>query len=210
MACLITCSPISISDDSVFRTNLSNPSRFVHTTRCARYQKGPWRGPSFTWRRERDVFGSSLSLTLRAHALRASLRLSKFVPDEFVEPESVRPHHSLRQIQERPLAGPLLYLAERVGCVRLILEPHPSRSRAQGQPAAVQIRSRRICRTRVGSSTPLAAPDTRKAPGGASLVSGGESGIRTHGRLAPAAVFKTAALNHSAISPKIVLPPPAV
>ena len=30
---------------------------------------------------------------------------------------------------------------------------------------------------------------------------GGESGIRTHGRLAPTAVFKTAALNHSAISP---------
>ena len=30
---------------------------------------------------------------------------------------------------------------------------------------------------------------------------GGESGIRTHGRLAPTAVFKTAALNRSAISP---------
>ena len=30
---------------------------------------------------------------------------------------------------------------------------------------------------------------------------GGESGIRTHGRLTPTAVFKTAALNHSAISP---------
>jgi hypothetical protein len=32
-------------------------------------------------------------------------------------------------------------------------------------------------------------------------VFGGESGIRTHGRLTPTAVFKTAALNHSAISP---------
>ena len=31
---------------------------------------------------------------------------------------------------------------------------------------------------------------------------GGESGIRTHGELAPTAVFKTAALNHSAISPQ--------
>ena len=30
---------------------------------------------------------------------------------------------------------------------------------------------------------------------------GGESGIRTHGRLTPTAVFKTAALNRSAISP---------
>jgi hypothetical protein len=30
---------------------------------------------------------------------------------------------------------------------------------------------------------------------------GGRSGIRTHGRLAPTAVFKTAALNHSAILP---------
>ena len=30
---------------------------------------------------------------------------------------------------------------------------------------------------------------------------GGESGIRTHGRFAPTAVFKTAALNRSAISP---------
>src|SRR5688572_16989165 len=32
-------------------------------------------------------------------------------------------------------------------------------------------------------------------------VNGGESGIRTHGRFDPSAVFKTAALNHSAISP---------
>src|SRR4051812_2479098 len=30
---------------------------------------------------------------------------------------------------------------------------------------------------------------------------GGEGGIRTHGGLAPTAVFKTAALNHSATSP---------
>jgi hypothetical protein len=30
---------------------------------------------------------------------------------------------------------------------------------------------------------------------------GGESGIRTHGRLAPSEVFKTSALNHSATSP---------
>ena len=30
---------------------------------------------------------------------------------------------------------------------------------------------------------------------------GGEGGIRTHGELAPTAVFKTAALNHSATHP---------
>ena len=35
----------------------------------------------------------------------------------------------------------------------------------------------------------------------AQSTGGGESGIRTHGELAPTAVFKTAALNHSAISP---------
>ncbi len=34
---------------------------------------------------------------------------------------------------------------------------------------------------------------------------GGESGIRTHGELPPTAVFKTAALNHSAISPRVTL-----
>ena len=33
------------------------------------------------------------------------------------------------------------------------------------------------------------------------LSDGGEGGIRTHGELAPTAVFKTAALNHSATSP---------
>ncbi len=32
-------------------------------------------------------------------------------------------------------------------------------------------------------------------------MAGGGSGIRTHGRLAPTAVFKTAALNRSAIPP---------
>ena len=32
-------------------------------------------------------------------------------------------------------------------------------------------------------------------------MTGGKGGIRTHGGLAPTAVFKTAALNHSATSP---------
>jgi hypothetical protein len=34
-------------------------------------------------------------------------------------------------------------------------------------------------------------------------MNGGEGGIRTHGGLAPTAVFKTAALNHSATSPRM-------
>ena len=33
------------------------------------------------------------------------------------------------------------------------------------------------------------------------MVSGGRGGIRTHGGVAPTAVFKTAALNHSATLP---------
>ena len=33
-------------------------------------------------------------------------------------------------------------------------------------------------------------------------LNGGEGGIRTHGGLPPTAVFKTAALNHSATSPR--------
>jgi hypothetical protein len=33
------------------------------------------------------------------------------------------------------------------------------------------------------------------------MCNGGESGIRTHGGLAPTPVFKTGALNHSTISP---------
>ena len=38
---------------------------------------------------------------------------------------------------------------------------------------------------------------------GQSAVFGGRGGIRTHGRLAPTAVFKTAALNHSATLPNL-------
>ena len=38
-----------------------------------------------------------------------------------------------------------------------------------------------------------------------SLYNGGESGIRTHERVAPLLVFKTSAFNRSAISPFIKL-----
>src|SRR5690606_11226542 len=61
------------------------------------------------------------------------------------------------------LSGLFLRLAERVGCVRLIPEPHPPRCALRASHSAVQIRSSRICRTRVGSSThPLRQP--RKKP----------------------------------------------
>jgi hypothetical protein len=36
---------------------------------------------------------------------------------------------------------------------------------------------------------------------------GGQGGIRTHGRLPPTAVFKTAALNHSATCPRFDVTP---
>src|SRR5690348_12272057 len=45
----------------------------------------------------------------------------------------------------------------------------------------------------------------QSAPIGALCISGGESGIRTHGSVTTTAVFKTAALNHSAISPELVI-----
>ena len=48
----------------------------------------------------------------------------------------------------------------------------------------------------------------RKTPHeGALCVSGGGSGIRTHGGIATTPVFKTGALNRSAISPLQVVPP---
>ena len=48
---------------------------------------------------------------------------------------------------------------------------------------------------------PPLPPDTQKPPFGGPCVSGGSGEIRTHGGLTPTAVFKTAALNHSATLP---------
>ena len=59
-----------------------------------------------------------------------------------------------------------------------------------------------IRRTVGSSSSPPTPPDTHNARARRALcVSGGESGIRTHGRFDPSPVFKTGALNRSAISP---------
>ena len=45
------------------------------------------------------------------------------------------------------------------------------------------------------------SPSGDSNSGNTNLQSGGESGIRTHGALAGTTVFKTAAFDHSAISP---------
>ena len=87
----------------------------------------------------------------------------------------------------------------RVGLLGASMHPTLPRFALQGQPAAVQICSRQICRT--GGFSPRLSARYENAPVGGDFVSGGESGIRTHGRLTPTAVFKTAALNRSAISP---------
>ena len=48
---------------------------------------------------------------------------------------------------------------------------------------------------------PPLPPDRQKPPFGGPCLSGGSGEIRTHGGLTPTAVFKTAALNHSATLP---------
>jgi hypothetical protein len=48
----------------------------------------------------------------------------------------------------------------------------------------------------------LGLPLKNAKSAGISRASGGRGGIRTHGGLAPTAVFKTAALNHSATPPE--------
>ncbi len=51
------------------------------------------------------MFGSSLSLTLRATRYGPALRLSKFIPDEFVEPKSVRPRTRTISYEKSPTRG---------------------------------------------------------------------------------------------------------
>jgi hypothetical protein len=94
----------------------------------------------------------------------------------------VRPHPLSPQIRQRPLAGALVLQCrwfERVGYVRLVLEPHP-RAKRSGQPFGCPnsfLTNLSNQRLRPHHPSP---PDTTKAPCGALVVSGGESGIRTH------------------------------
>lgn len=116
-----------------------------------------------------------------------------------------RPRSSARYAK-RPSRVVLIF-----GFVEWDCEVHPCTSpfraaRSRASHSAVRIRSRRIRRTRVASATPLSPPHTQNAPFGASCVYGGESGIRTHGRFDPSPVFKTGALNRSAISPMCCSP----
>ena len=76
----------------------------------------------------------------------------------------------------------------------------PSRYALLGQPSAVLVVPDKIVEP-VGSHPRCHHQKCKTPHSGAFCVPGGESGIRTHGRLTPTAVFKTAALNHSAISP---------
>ena len=90
---------------------------------------------------------------------------------------------------KRPRKGPFAFLAEGVGCARRLSEPRPAHAtRAPGQPSAVQLRSRRICRTSGSSTNPL---QKRKRPQQGRLhFSGGEGGIRTHGTVKPYTGFR--------------------
>ena len=53
----------------------------------------------------------------------------------------------------------------------------------------------------VVSNLPPIQPDTKKAPGGAFFVSGGEGGIRTHGTPKRTTDFESAPFDHSGTSP---------
>ena len=106
--------------------------------------------------------------------------------------------HSLRHTQNAPCGAFRVWRREWDGL-------GPSMALAARRAAACGRPDRQSCR----SVEPWALPTStlsaiRKTPLAGRFVCGGESGIRTHGRLAPAAVFKTAALNRSAISPGMV------
>ncbi len=77
--------------------------------------------------------------------------------------------------KDLPLLVALVLLAERKGLLGPSMGLTPSRCALRGQPAAVRIRSRRVRRPWV--LTRHRPPETRNAPFGAFLVSGGEGGI---------------------------------
>ena len=78
----------------------SNPSGFVRTP-FRHIPKKPFRGFGM-WRKGWDMFGPSLGLTLRAARSGPALRLSRFVPDESVEPKWARPHTPSATYQKTP------------------------------------------------------------------------------------------------------------
>ncbi len=148
----------------------------------------------------RDCSSHPWDSPLRAARCRASLRLSKFVPDEFVDCGGRMPERTSAQPMARRAKGrmpgvtvsssttisppdtqnALLMSARRHQVPEGLFVPSmgltPSRCALRGQPAAVQIRSGRICRTQEASSTTISPPDTQNAPDGALCVSGGERG----------------------------------
>src|SRR5690606_9233294 len=111
--------------------------------------------------------------------------------------------HPLRQPRKKPLSGLFLRLAERVGCVRLIPEPHPPRCALRASHSAVQIRSSRICRTRVGSSThPLRQP-RKKRLSGLFLRLAERVGFEPTVRYKRTPDFESGTFDHSATSPEV-------
>ncbi|CAH1648042.1 hypothetical protein BOSEA31B_10015 [Hyphomicrobiales bacterium] len=86
---------------------------------------------------------------------------------------------------------------------------HPPKARLPGQLPALTMSASRGA-LHLGSTLQFIARKQMilqmKLSGG---ISGGRGGIRTHGGLAPTAVFKTAALNHSATLPAQVQCRPA-
>jgi hypothetical protein len=108
------------------------------------------------------LFGPSMGQTPPRKRGGTSLRLSKFVPDKFVEPLGFSSDLSPPDTQ-KALALMKVFVAGR-GIVRPVHGPNPSAQARRGQPAAVQIRSRRICRTvRVLIKTSLSARYAKSA-----------------------------------------------
>src|SRR5690242_13474155 len=102
------------------------------------------------WRGARDCSPHPWGSPLRAARYGASLRLSKFVPDEFVEPRGFV-HTSLSaRYAKRPARGRFAYLAEREGfepSIRLLTLYSLSR----GAPSATRA-SLRVCGAAAGSA----------------------------------------------------------
>ena len=96
--------------------------------------------------------------------------------------------------------GALLVSGGEGGIVRPIPGPHPCAPCASG-PACGCPNSLRANSSNRVDSHPASPSEKRNAPGGASLVSGGEGGIRTHGWLSPTPDFESGTFDHSATSP---------
>ena len=116
---------------------------------------------------ERDMLGSSLSLTLASSA-RASRSAVQIRSRRICRTRRFRPHLSLRQIRQRPRLGPLSYLAEREGFEPSI-ELLTLYSLSRGAPSTTRPSLRILAPQTGGSRVRLIrrdAKDTRRATPG--------------------------------------------